>query len=81
MKVDVIIKILSTIYVSLTFYTVYQMNSNVPLPYMDEVFHYAMTDRYFHGILCCLVIWNQGNYSYWDPKITTFPGLYVVGNM
>lgn len=22
-----------------------------------------------------------GDYSYWDSKITTFPGLYIVGNV
>eukprot|EP00698_Gefionella_okellyi_P017834 TRINITY_DN5275_c0_g1_i1.p1 TRINITY_DN5275_c0_g1~~TRINITY_DN5275_c0_g1_i1.p1 ORF type:complete len:446 (+),score=101.35 TRINITY_DN5275_c0_g1_i1:103-1338(+) len=34
---------------------------------MDEPFHVAQTQLY------C-----QGNYSYWDPMITTLPGLYVV---
>lgn len=35
-------------------------------PYMDEVFHIPQAQRY------C-----QGRFLEWDPKITTFPGLYV----
>eukprot|EP01135_Chromosphaera_perkinsii_P004484 Nk52_evm8s284 gene=Nk52_evmTU8s284 len=38
-----------------------------PDPYMDEVFHVPQVRRYCNG-----------NYSYWDPMITTLPGLYVV---
>lgn len=33
---------------------------------MDEIFHVPQSDRYCRGILD------------WDPKITTFPGLYLV---
>ena len=36
-------------------------------PYMDEVFHVPQTQRY------C-----KGDFVYWDPMITTFPGLYLV---
>ena len=32
-------------------------------PYMDEVFHIPQAQKYFNG-----------NFSYWDPKITTPPG-------
>ena len=34
----------------------------------DEPFHVPMTQRY------C-----QGDFLYWDPKVTTFPGLYIIG--
>jgi hypothetical protein len=34
----------------------------------DEPFHVRQTQRY------C-----SGNYRSWDPKITTFPGLYIFG--
>lgn len=34
----------------------------------DEPFHLSQTQRY------C-----QGDWGTWDPKITTFPGLYVAG--
>lgn len=34
----------------------------------DEIFHYPQTRQY------CAGRWHS-----WDPKITTFPGLYVVG--
>lgn len=43
-------------------------NKYAPLPYMDEVFHIPQTQRY------C-----SGDWWYWDPKITTFPGLYLLG--
>eukprot|EP00756_Hemistasia_phaeocysticola_P024823 Hpha_TRINITY_DN15973_c0_g2::TRINITY_DN15973_c0_g2_i1::g.74572::m.74572/K03850/ALG10; alpha-1,2-glucosyltransferase len=38
------------------------------LPYMDEEFHYRQTKTYL-----------AGNWSEWDPKITTPPGLYLAG--
>lgn len=39
-------------------------------PYMDEIFHIPQAQRY------C-----QGKLSEWDPKITTFPGLYFLSSM
>ncbi|VDO51566.1 unnamed protein product [Schistosoma margrebowiei] len=36
-------------------------------PYMDEVFHVRQTLKYI-----------QGNWKFWDRKITTPPGLYVA---
>ncbi|KAK9831499.1 hypothetical protein WJX81_002842 [Elliptochloris bilobata] len=39
-----------------------------PAAYMDEPFHVPQTQRY------C-----RGDFMHWDPKITTFPGLYVAG--
>eukprot|EP01138_Halocafeteria_seosinensis_P005275 gb/GECG01005394.1/.p1 GENE.gb/GECG01005394.1/~~gb/GECG01005394.1/.p1 ORF type:complete len:451 (+),score=7.29 gb/GECG01005394.1/:1-1353(+) len=42
-----------------------RVNYKVPEPYMDEIFHVNQTQRY------C-----RGNFSYWDPKITTLPGTY-----
>ena len=41
--------------------------AHVPDPYMDEIFHVPQTQRY------C-----RGDFQYWDPKITTFPGLYLA---
>jgi len=38
----------------------------VPEPYMDEIFHIPQARQY------C-----SGNFSAWDPKITTLPGLYL----
>ncbi|XP_065909694.1 dol-P-Glc:Glc(2)Man(9)GlcNAc(2)-PP-Dol alpha-1,2-glucosyltransferase-like isoform X2 [Dysidea avara] len=43
------------------------INSVQPQPYMDEIFHIPQVQRYCHG-----------NYSYWDPMITTLPGLYLT---
>ena len=40
----------------------------VPAPYMDEPFHVAQTAEY-----CA------GRWAVWDEKITTFPGLYLLG--
>ncbi|KAL4440524.1 hypothetical protein ABPG75_003525 [Micractinium tetrahymenae] len=39
-----------------------------PEPYMDEPFHVPQTQR-----------WCAGRWRDWDPKITTFPGLYFFG--
>ena len=39
----------------------------VPLPYMDEPFHHGQALAY------C-----RGDFSSWDPKITTLPGLYAA---
>jgi len=36
-------------------------------PYMDEIFHIPQAQRYCAGQL-----------EEWDPKITTFPGLYLA---
>lgn len=43
------------------------VNEMVTEPYMDEPFHVPQAQAY-----CA------GNYAYWDPKITTPPGLYVL---
>eukprot|EP00117_Sycon_ciliatum_P012237 scpid69449/ scgid13382/ Dol-P-Glc:Glc(2)Man(9)GlcNAc(2)-PP-Dol alpha-1,2-glucosyltransferase; Alpha-1,2-glucosyltransferase ALG10-A; Alpha-2-glucosyltransferase ALG10-A; Asparagine-linked glycosylation protein 10 homolog A len=40
-----------------------------PTPYMDEIFHVPQTVQYCHG-----------NWSSWDPMITTLPGLYILSN-
>ncbi|EPQ61060.1 glucosyltransferase [Gloeophyllum trabeum ATCC 11539] len=44
-----------------------ELNGIVTEPYMDEPFHVPQAQAY------C-----RGEFSYWDPKITTPPGLYVV---
>ncbi|KAL2916541.1 glucosyltransferase [Polyrhizophydium stewartii] len=43
------------------------VSTSVPEPYMDEIFHVPMAQKY------C-----QGRFDEWDPKITTPPGLYLV---
>lgn len=43
-----------------------QVTDRVPDPYMDEIFHIPQARAY-----CA------GNYTQWDPKITTLPGLYL----
>ncbi|KAJ7293771.1 glucosyltransferase [Mycena rebaudengoi] len=45
--------------------TLKEFNSIVPEPYMDEPFHISQAQAY------C-----RGEFSSWDPKITTPPGLY-----
>jgi len=37
------------------------------IPYMDEIFHIPQAKEYCNG-----------NFSYWNDKITTFPGLYYI---
>ena len=45
------------------------VNSKVKERYIDEYFHLSMTEHYT----------VHGNFSHWDPKITTPPGLYLLG--
>lgn len=51
----------------LTLPAAYLVNAGVPGGYMDEEFHLNQMEHY------C-----RGDFSYWDPKITTFPGLYLA---
>ena len=43
------------------------VNKEVPQPYMDEIFHVRQAQHY-----CAR------NFTVWDPKITTLPGLYLL---
>ena len=43
-----------------------QVEQHVPEPYLDEVFHIPQANAFW-----------QGNWSQWDDKITTPPGLYI----
>jgi alpha-1,2-glucosyltransferase len=43
-----------------------KVNTTVPEPYLDEVFHVGQAQAY----------WTH-NWTHWDPKITTPPGLYL----
>lgn len=45
------------------------VNSTVPEPYLDEVFHVPQAQAYW-----------AGNWTQWDPKLTTPPGLYVFSH-
>ena len=45
----VLIYIIAAIYTCIVLYSMNAVNKNVPEAYMDEVFHYPMTERYFHG--------------------------------
>ncbi|KAF9072739.1 glucosyltransferase [Rhodocollybia butyracea] len=44
-----------------------ELNNIVDEPYMDEPFHIPQAQAY------C-----QGDFAFWDPKITTPPGLYIM---
>eukprot|EP00775_Hariotina_reticulata_P011207 gene11207-11357_t len=54
---------LMAVFLSITMF----VGHNVPENYMDEPFHVPMTQLY------C-----KGDFLAWDPKITTFPGLYYI---
>lgn len=43
-----------------------QVDNHVPGPYLDEVFHIPQANAFW-----------KGNWSHWDDKITTPPGLYL----
>ncbi|XP_076106317.1 dol-P-Glc:Glc(2)Man(9)GlcNAc(2)-PP-Dol alpha-1,2-glucosyltransferase-like [Mytilus galloprovincialis] len=49
---------------ALTFFAIHNEQED---PYMDEIFHIPQAKQY------C-----QGNFSHWDPMITTLPGLYLM---
>ncbi|XP_029636418.1 putative Dol-P-Glc:Glc(2)Man(9)GlcNAc(2)-PP-Dol alpha-1,2-glucosyltransferase [Octopus sinensis] len=46
------------------------LHSVQPKPYMDEIFHIPQAQHY------C-----DGNFSHWDPMITTLPGLYLSSSL
>ncbi|ETM44037.1 hypothetical protein L914_10686 [Phytophthora nicotianae] len=46
------------------------VNRTVHDPYMDEIFHIPQAQKY------C-----KGRFDEWDPKITTFPGLYLASTL
>lgn len=76
-----LIDVLLIVYLSLYLIVEWKVNAVVPTPYMDEVFHYPMTVHYFRGNCSDESVYSLGNITYWDPKITTFPGLYIVGSL
>jgi alpha-1,2-glucosyltransferase len=47
-----------------------RFNKNLTGPYMDEEFHF---DQVVHYI--------QGDYTYWNSKLTTFPGLFIISSL
>lgn len=55
-------------FTSMTAYIAACMRTYVPLPFIDEYFHLRQAQAY-----CA------SDYAVWDPKITTPPGLYVLG--
>lgn len=57
----------SLVYLGVTCVIFEFMHQTQPNPYLDEVFHIPQAQRY------C-----DGNFTEWDPKITTLPGLYIL---
>lgn len=54
--------------IAAAFFYFSQTNVLQPTPYIDEIFHIPQTQQYCKGH------WNA-----WDSKITTPPGLYIIG--
>ena len=46
------------------------ISNNVKTPYMDEIFHVTQAQTYCNG-----------NFSEWNDKITTLPGLYLLSSI
>lgn len=61
------VALISSILYLVLHYVTNSINNVVKQPYMDEVFHIPQAQRY------C-----QGNFTFYDPKITTPPGLYLL---
>ena len=53
--------------VAATVFSVSLVSMQLPSPYMDEEFHIPQLSRYLD--------WK---FTEWDPKITTFPGMYLL---
>ena len=60
MKVTVLIYIIAAIYSCIVIYMMKKVNMSVPEAYMDEVFHYPMTERYFNGDIFFFLFIYQG---------------------
>lgn len=58
----------TALFVALVAYIAYNFHAQIPLPFIDEFFHLRQAQVY-----CA------GDFFVWDPKITTPPGLYLLG--
>lgn len=63
---NLVIYPLLVIYYAVSFY--YISSKVLPYQFIDEQFHVGQTLKYVGG-----------DWSHWDPKITTPPGLYILG--
>ena len=51
----------------------------LPFNFHDKVFESKILDEIFH--IPAAQRYCDGNFSYWDPKITTPPGLYIFSSL
>ncbi|KAJ1819287.1 glucosyltransferase [Coemansia sp. RSA 2598] len=58
------------VYAAASYAVLRRINDVVAQPYMDEIFHVPQAQRY-----------GQGDFGFWDPKLTTPPGLYLVSTV
>ena len=71
MEVDLLKRgIISLTFCVLTALIFTEVNKNEPNPYMDEIFHIPQARNFCNG-----------NYTHWDSKITTLPGLYMISQI
>lgn len=56
-----------TTFIIVSYILITQINYYVYEPYMDEEFHFDQTESYI-----------MNKYSYWNKKLTTFPGLFYT---
>ena len=65
----------------------YNINTHIPKPYMDEIFHIPQAQKYCQGDFFLVsnlqnskarVLKKKNLLFQWDDKITTLPGLYFV---
>lgn len=52
MKADFLVYVLLLFFIVSTIVSTVVMNKEVTAPYMDEIFHFAMTQKYYEGIVC-----------------------------
>lgn len=52
MKADFLVYVLLLFFIVSTVVSTVVMNKEVTAPYMDEIFHFTMTQKYYEGIVC-----------------------------
>lgn len=80
--------LLQTATLALACYFFMLVSQEVPSPYLDEVFHVPQTQRYcracnsgYRGALSVFDLGGLLRRVKWNDKITTPPGLYLLGNI
>lgn len=72
-KVGLMLVSVSLVFTAFQAWLLTYVNQEVPEPYMDEPFHARQTETF-----CKNKDWLDVVLNKWDPKLTTFPGLFAT---